>query len=284
MTATIVLPELQEGKKVVLFFSGGINSTLLAYLAKQKYGADNIIPLFNGFTPVRKVEDVTLSDAVRAKARRVLSNRISSYTKMCDILELQNRVVLETMAQYNYGNSNLIRDIHRTNVGDAMLTILDEQFNIDPSTIQWVIMGEEKLDYEICMLNELDAADGVIFNIDAAAVAAHVQANPELFPEVIKHNITSRWAEWSQSNGFYLLDDNQYDSVRGVVGVMPLIEISKTEIVQTYYDLGLQDLLEQTISCHNGAQYPTPCGGCIPCTERNLALDYVSANTQTASP
>ena len=284
MTATIQLPELQEGNKVVLFFSGGINSTLLAYLAKQKYGVDNIIPLFNGFTSVRKSEDNTLPDARRLKARADLTNRVDTFTKMCSVLGLQNAVVLQTMDQYNYGTNNLIRDIHRADYGDALLSILDAQFGIDVSKIQCLLMGHEKLDFEIRELNQLDAVDGIVFNIDVDGVAKYVNDHPAQFPEVIKHGVISRWPEWSQANGFSRLDDNQYGAARGVEGILPLKDLSKTDIVQTYHDLGLVDLLNQTISCHNGANYPTPCGGCMACTERKTAFDYVSANAQTASP
>ena len=93
--AEVVLPELKDGKKVVLFFSGGVNSTLLAYLAKQKYGVSNIIPLFNGFAPVRQIEALANSDIPtdiikKQRAQRILANRISDFQKMLWFIYSEN--------------------------------------------------------------------------------------------------------------------------------------------------------------------------------------------------
>lgn len=276
MTDTIQLPDLDEGKKIALFFSGGINSTLLAYLAKQKYGAENIIPFFNGFGPIRDIMAGNKTNSEIQKIQTLLANRKSSFYKMYEILELQNRIVLDSIEKYNFGTTNLVRDSHRVNYITALLNIFEENFGVDSSIIQGFMLGHEKLDMEIRALNELDAQDGVIFNIDINEVTKHIEDHKSDYPEAIKHDVTKRWNEWSRSNSFYKLDNDQIIPVNGVQGYGPLQTISKTRIVQMYREMGLDELLAQTTSCHIGPQYPVPCSFCISCFERSVALDVSS--------
>ena len=99
--------------------------------------------------------------------------------------------------------------------------------------------------------------------IDIGEVAKHIEDHKSDYPEAIKHDVTKRWNEWSRSNSFYKLDNDQIIPVNGVQGYGPLQTISKTRIVQMYREMGLDELLAQTTSCHIGPQYPTPCGFCI---------------------
>lgn len=287
--AEVVLPELKDGKKVVLFFSGGVNSTLLAYLAKQKYGVSNIIPLFSGFAPVRQIEALANSDIPtdiikKQRAQRILANRISDFQKMYDELQLENAIILDSIEKFNFDIHNLIGDMHRVNYIEAITYILVENFGYKPEDIQCIMMGHEKLDNEIYELNELDAKDGIINNINIDEITQHVEDNPEQFTEVIKHNVLSRWAEWSYQNSYYKMDHAQYTDMAETFGILPFQFISKSEIVQMYHDLGLDDLLNNTVSCHSGPNHPLPCGTCVACVEREIALNNVSTNSSNITP
>jgi len=280
----VVLPELESGKKIVLFFSGGINSTLLAYLAKVKYGVDNVIPVFNGFSNIRQIEALANStipsDVLKKeRAERLLQNKIDTFYALYNELGLKNAVVLDTIEKYNFDIHNLIGDMHRVNYIEATAHILNQNFGYPLEDIQYVMSGHEKLDGEICALNELDANDGVINNISLDEIKKHVEDNPSQFTEVIKHNVFLRWNEWSYSNGFYKLDRAQFADTDIVSGALPFEYITKTEIAEMYNELGLDELLSKTISCHTGINYPEPCGECIACIERDIALNNVSSNT-----
>jgi 7-cyano-7-deazaguanine synthase in queuosine biosynthesis len=262
---TIKLPELTSGKKVALFLSGGINSTMLAVLCVEKYGKENVVPLLNCFK-------FTLD----TKNERLMNNRIASFNKIADKLQLENRVILNKYEDYNVGIHNLITDRHRLNFIDAFIEIMNKRaYDID-----FIIIGSEKLDLEIKTLIELDSHDGIINTIDSLSINEYVKQNTKLFPEVIKHGVLDGdIADWIESNLFYNKDHRQYDYVNETTiskpeyrGHFPFFKTTKKQIVKMYYDRGLEDLLEMTTSCHRGINYPKPCNTCKNCLQRKIAL------------
>lgn len=281
---TVQLPELAEGKKVVILLSGGLNSTLLAYLSMQKYGRDNVIPLFIGFDAVSKIEQAKQQGRTDTRSIQVLRNRLDSFTKLRTALGMGEGIILDSIEKYNSGSTNLIRDKHRANYIEVLLNIVCEHSNLEPETIQYALLGHEKLDFEIRELNELDVTDGVILNIKVDEVRQYVSLNSDRFSEVIRHDVLDNWHEWAHNNAFYKLDHDQYAFGFGEVQCyFPFQSTTKTEIVQLYRDMGLDHLLEQTISCHSGPLYPTPCGHCNSCSERMLALYNVSAPAENST-
>lgn len=260
----ITLPELDDNKKVLILYSGGINSTLLAKLAIDKYGVDNVVAVFNGLTFVRKIDE---GESV-TKNTTVLNNRIASFNTGCEALGIENKIILDEHSKFDSGIDNVITDRGRINYIDAFLNIAsNEGFDC-----QHVFIGYEKLDFELKELMEVDINDGVLQNLQPEEVQEELDAHSENYPEVILHNVMDNFNDWFESNAFYRLDAAQYNNTEGLNSCTPLRNLTKKEIVQIYHDLNLDDLLNGTISCHGGPDYPAPCNDCKNCQQREIAM------------
>jgi 7-cyano-7-deazaguanine synthase in queuosine biosynthesis len=248
----ITLPKLTAGKKMAVMFSGGLASTMIAVLAIEKYGIENVVAVF---TPI--------SDA-KSKGK-LLQNRIDTFEELTTELGITNKVMLLEKEDYDVNEiDNLLVDMHRLDFSKSLITILSQRGH----DVQNLILGNAKLDSELNQLLALDQyEDGVIGNINEDGVRQYVEANSDVFPEVIAHGVLDSYTKWIQSHIFYKVEE--HNVIEKNIAVFPFANTTKKQIVALYNKKGLGELLSKTKSCSNSLSH---CGTCKCCIQREIAL------------
>ena len=72
-------------------------------------------------------------------------------------------------------------------------------------------------------------------------------------------------------NSEYVVDFHKYES--DTIIKLPFAKYNKVDIIKTYIDLGIEDILNQTHTC--GENKPEPCGECFNCRERIWAYEQL---------
>lgn len=247
-----MLPNLQPNKKIAVLFSGGLASTMVAILAIEKYGINNVVAVFIPIANIKSKEDA------------LLQTRTETFNQLTNELAITNKVMLLTQEDYAVNDiDNLLIDIHRLDFSQSLITILANR----GYDVQNLILGNAKLDAEIRdLLNRDRFADGVIGNIDADGIKEYVEANPEKYSEVIAHNVLESYGKWITNNIFYKIEEAKANNKD--LAIFPFANTSKKQIVAMYKQKGLEDLLAKTKSCSKGLER---CG-CNNCIQREIAL------------
>lgn len=247
------LPKLTSNKKIAVLFSGGLASTMAAVLSIEKYGIENIVAVFIPMTNIKLGQD------------KLLQNRIQTFNELTSELNITNKVMLLKEEDYKVDDiHNLLVDVHRLDFSESLVKIMANK----GYDVQAFIAGNAKLDSEIReLLNRDRFADGVIGNIDSDGVREYVEANKDLYPEIIAHGVLDNYGQWVTNNLFYKLEESKAANKDYVV--FPFGDTSKKEIVAMYKKKGLEDLLAKTKSCSRSLDH---CGVCNNCLQRKLAL------------
>lgn len=247
------LPQLTSNKKIAVLFSGGLASTMAAVLSIEKYGIENVVAVFIPMTNIRLGQD------------KVLQNRIQTFNELSNELNITNKVMLLTEEDYKIDNiHNLLIDFHRLDFSESLVKIMANK----GYDVQNFIAGNAKLDSEIReLLNRDRFSDGVIGNIDSDGVKEYVEANKDLYPEIIAHGVLDNYGQWITNNLFYKLEESKVVNKDYIV--FPFGSTTKKEIVAMYKEKGLEDLLTKTKSCAISLDH---CNKCNSCLQRKLAL------------
>jgi 7-cyano-7-deazaguanine synthase in queuosine biosynthesis len=248
----ITLPKLSAGKKMAVMFSGGIASTMIAVLAIEKYGIENVVAVF---TPISDVKSKS----------KFLKHRIDTFEELTVELGITNKVLLLEKEDYAVNETdNLLVDIHRLDFSKSLVTILSQR----GYDVQNLMLGNAKLDAELYQLLTLDRyEDGVIGNINEDGVRQYVEANPDTFQEVIAHGVLDSYTKWIESHVFYKVEE--HNVIEKDIAIFPFANTTKKQIAALYAKRGLGELLSKTKSCSNSLSH---CGTCKCCIQRKIAL------------
>lgn len=256
-----MFPDISEGKKIAIAFSGNITSTMAAVLAVEKYGKDNVVLLFAPSTSIDALTQTTGHVAAKHQNRKDVQTQ--AFTSMADELGIDNRVMLLEYNDYDYGDDNAIRDRHRVDRIKMYIDIMA----VKGYDVEKLVMCNPKLSFEIRSLLAMDRNEnGVMFDIDTDGVKSYVESHPQEFPEVIAHNVLDSYRRWAVSSIFYRFDETLFD-VNNVV--FPFQDITEKQIVAMFHDKGLDSLLGKTKSCDVSIDH---CGECRNCFQREVAL------------
>lgn len=237
-------PQLDNDKKIGIFLSGGMESSLLVILAQHYYGKDNVLCFYSDsiFCENKEEKKTYIKTNIdRAKANLDI-----------DVIYLD----------FDY-------DLHVSNRRESILqniTKIQDQYNV-----QYVLFGFTKLFFEV----EVFKQDGLttddvhrIANSDPlkykgtieefhlptdeyTKVLLDIDIPPEVYP-LLRHNDTF---------------------IRS-----PLYNLNKAEVVDFYNQLGILDKLYKTSSCilHHLTTENKHCGYCFNCQQRSDAFSILN--------
>jgi 7-cyano-7-deazaguanine synthase in queuosine biosynthesis len=223
-------------KKVGVFLSGGLESTLVSLIAFEKYGKENVICFYSDNIFSNNNEDLN----------RYINTNLSRAAKLLNITP--------EYLEFDY-------EFHVTDRKasvEANIEKVREQYNVD-----FTLWGFTKLFFEV----EPFKQDGL--TVDKVVEMAF--ANPEKF----KHTIEEFHLDTREYDS-YLLDIDipaeVYPLLRGESNFIlsPFKDLNKCEVIDFYRQLGYLDIAYQTSSCILSSITETGmhCGECFNCQQR----------------
>lgn len=229
-------PKLADDRKMGVFLSGGMESSLISLIAKEYYGADRVIffysdNIFSSNDPVRNT---------------YIHTNINRAAKLLDIVP--------TYLEFNY-NSHV--NNRKQSIQDKMQSLKIE-YDVD-----FVMFGFTKLFFDVEIFKQQGMTVEKIMEI--------AYADPVTYKSTIEefHLDTGRYTE-------HLLDidipTEVYPLLRQTSGFIksPFNQLNKSEVVDFYKQLGLLDILYGTSSCIRDSLTVTGkhCGSCFNCQQR----------------
>ena len=77
-------------------------------------------------------------------------------------------------------------------------------------------------------------------------------------------------------NQFILEEVSKNEPIPEIIGIgYPLKNLTKRHIIDLYFKMGIQDLLQYTNSCDQQSIELQPCGVCNGCRERDWGLEVL---------
>lgn len=229
-------PKLNPNRKVGIFLSGGMESSLIGIIAKKHYGEDRVLFFY--------------SDNIFSANDPDINTHINTnITRAVDILGI-NPIYLEF--NYELHVSNRRRSI------EDKIESLREEYNVD-----FVMFGFTKLFFEVEIFKQSE--------MTVEKIMALTYANPIKYASTIEefHLPTSKYAQ-----GLLEIDipAEVYPLLRSTIGFIrsPFKDLNKSEVVDFYSQLGIINKLYGTSSCImnsltvNGKH----CGACFNCQQR----------------
>lgn len=233
-------------KKVGVFLSGGLESTLISLIAFEKYGKENVICFY--------------SDNIFSNNNKVLNRYINTnLSKAARLLD-----VTPEYLEFDYESH--IKD--RKAYIETNIKKIREKYNVD-----FTLWGFTKLFFEVEPFKQS--------NLTIDKVVDMAFASPEKFKHTIEefHLDTREYAD-------YLLDIDipaeVYMLLRGNSNFIlsPFKNLNKCEVIDFYRQLGYLDIAYQTSSCILDSITKTGmhCGECFNCQQRYDAFRILNIN------
>jgi hypothetical protein len=243
-------PKLDAGSKVGVFFSGGLESTLIAYIASKLYGADNVLLFY--------------SDSMFSGNNAVIDENIRANVARTAEVIGKDAIYVETDLQ-------LLADDRKTFVESYTKQIIDEY------GLSTMFFGFTSLFFEVEPFKDESLT---LENIVATAFD-----NPVIFKDTIRefHLDTGAYASYLQDID---IPSEVYPILRGAsdMVISPFKELNKKEVIDLYKQLNLLLVSYQTSSCIMDELKETGkhCGKCFNCQQR---LDgYMMAGVMDRTP
>lgn len=229
-------PKLEENKKMGVFISGGMESTLATLIAQSIYGKENVLAFYSD--NIFSANDSLRNDYIKSNVFRII-----------DVLE-----VSPIYLDFDY-------DFHITNRKKSIENKIDElrkKYHVD-----FVMFGFTKLFFEV----EVFKQEG----LTQEQVKEIAFSDPEKYKSTIEefHLETNQYT-WD------LLDIDipaeVYPLLRQTSGFIlsPFRDLNKCEIVDLYRQLDRLDILYKTSSCimEHLSKIGKHCGQCFNCQQR----------------
>lgn len=233
-------PAIDPGDKIGIMFTGGVESYLVARIAKQVYGIDNIIFIL------------------------IQSNQYSNYSS--------NKDKIKKVKHDFYENVGMLGGVHTFEVGEdvyfghdfAYSTIFNEVKNKFP-TIKHIFAGYSNIHKEsLTMLLDCGWDKGQITIDD---VNNFFDTHKDNYPE-LKRFMAEMKGDFYFVNevvGFEHVVYHFYKVLR------PLDKFTKVEVVEIFKKLNLLEELFNTTSCNTSSSLQH-CGVCKNCLHRKDAI------------
>ena len=253
----LVMPTVASGNKVGLFFTGGVESTLVALMMLKKYGADNVIFIFMS---LERYSNYKHNHKKFQRIQEDFKRRVESIGGI-HTMEIDNHD-----AQYCdelYGSRNIVEwslkkvtsefgeckhifagysNIHRENIQLLKDCGWEKTIQLKEQVKQWL---SERMDQYPEVRDFLVDCGGDIYFV-------------------------------TESVAFDIVQQHYYSSVK------PLNEMTKPEVIELYKKFGFEKELAQTISCNNpDVEASMHCGICKNCTQRQKAFIVANIEDQT---
>jgi len=233
-------PQPQQGK-VAVSLSGGMESTLVARIAIDVYGADRVVLLYS-------------DDMFTANNPEGNKNVLANVTNAGKLL-----------------NKELIycpfdTKLHETDKVTSMMNV--NKMLAETYGIEFSMWGFTKLFFDVAEFKEDPTATH-------ETVVERCYSNPEKYRSIIEefHLPTGEFSEYVKdldipANVYTML---RFDAERTIK--RPFKDLNKSEVVDLYKQLGYLDLVYQTRSCvTNATREDKHCGTCFNCQQRHDAF------------
>lgn len=246
-------PEPESNKKVGVFLSGGLESTLISKIAIDVYGKDRVITFYSD-------EIFTAKDP---NGNRNVWTNVSNSASLLG----SEAVYLE----FDY-------DLHMSNpIASAKKLIEDgaKKYNVD-----FTLWGFTKLFFNVST-----------FKCDPTSthdtIMEQCLANPEQYKDVLEefHLYTGKYSKYVKdleipSEVYNLLE---FDRANGYKIKSPFRTLNKGEVIDLYRQLDVLDLAFKTRSCVTDSISNTGkhCGRCFNCQQRYDAFSVLGITDQT---
>lgn len=252
-----VMPTVKKSEKVGIFFTGGVESTLVALMMIKKYGVENVVFVFMSL------------------------NRYSNYK--------DNREKFYKIQKDFARRVETIGGIHVMYIDDDDANNCDEWYG-SRSIVDWatqkisknfgvckfVFAGYSNIHRENMQLLEDCGWESTIQLKEQVKQWAHDRMDD--YPEVRDFLINCGGDIYfvTESVAFTIVQQHYYQSIR------PLNLMTKPEVLELYEKFSLIEELAQTISCNNPAvEASEHCGICKNCKQRQKAFEAVNIEDQT---
>ena len=228
-------PKLENGKKLGIFLSGGMESTLISYIAIQLFGKENILFFY--------------SDGIFCSNNPAVKFYIdTNVSQAAATLQIET-----TYVDFDY-------EAHIANRKQSIelkIKRLETEYNV-----QYVMFGFTKLFFEVEVFKQPGMTKEDIFKIVRAQPIEYASTIEEFYLD------TDRYTE-------HLLDIDIPADVYPMLRTSPFLlspfkDLNKSEVVDFYNQLDILEILYATSSCITGSITRTGkhCGACFNCQQR----------------
>lgn len=241
-------PQIKIGEKVVILFTGGIKSTLIALIAKKLYGIENII---FGFISMNVFGDFV------DNPERVSINK-KNYD---DAVQRLGGIHKFELSDSDYTPHKNLHELHQKKILARF------------PTLKYTIGGWSKLHEEsIEMLNESGYGKGLI---SKPQLNKYIKDNSNKY-QTLNYEIETFLQPIPFTNKYLDLDTctkTFYHNVR------PFRHLDDKEIIELYNKMDLLNELHQTKSCEKSNNLN--CGNCRNCFKRKDAFSKAKVTDLT---
>lgn len=232
-------PQINPGDKVGIMFTGGVESYLIARIAKELYGVDNIVFIL------------------------ITDSKFSGYA--------ENIQKFNKIKENFYKNVKLLGGIHTHEVDNLysdpnfLYENLKKSVNEIHPSIAHIIAGYSLLHKEqLQLLLDCEWDKGAITRDD---VVEFYNNNKNQYPEL------KTFIDECEGVIFYINDHYGFENIQYFFykSLCPFIELTKVEVIELYIQMELVDELFLTTSCSNNTT-EGHCGFCKRCLFRKYRI------------
>jgi len=244
-------PELPDNRKMGVFLSGGMESCLISFIAKERYGVDKVVFFYS--------DDIFSANS--PDRNTYIYTNIKRAAMLLDITP--------TYLEFDYNKH--IND--RKKSIEGKMASLKIEYDVD-----FVMFGFTKLFFEVEIFKQRGMTVDKILEI-AYADPIHYKSTIEEF-----HLKTGKY-----SNELLEIDipAEVYPLLRETSGFIksPFKNMNKSEVVDFYRQLGILDKLYATSSCITASLtvIEKHCGNCFNCQQRWDAFRILNNGVEDAT-
>lgn len=241
-------PKLENNKKMGVFLSGGMESTLITLIAQSVYGEENVLVFYS---------DNIFSANDPDRSRYIINNVF----RTADFLKLQPIYV---DFDYSFHISNRKQSI------ESKIKTLQEMYSID-----FVMFGFTKLFFEVEIFKQEGLTEDDVKKIAFSDTEKYKSTIEEFYLETGEYTWTLLEID---------IPSEVYPLLRQTSGFIrsPFQDLNKCEVVDLYKQLGWLDVLYKTSSCILSSLTETGkhCGHCFNCQQRWDAFKILGTDVE----
>lgn len=250
----ISLPETNN--KVAVLFTGGVESYLLGKLCVRKYGEDNVV--FVGWN----MDEYNIFYKNEDKRNRVKDDFYES------VKNVGGKITL-IIGNEKYKTQN-------GNMAPRTIKIIQDSY----PEVEYVLGGYNNVHRESFEIFELL---DIVNNRENTSHKARLEvfSNPKKYPELIEFLTLCDGIVYFVEEDFVMKSPEDLVSFHECKNmVAPFYNLTKTEVVKLYIELGLVDDLYKSKSC-NKERHSRHCGICRNCLARKVAIKNAGIEDKT---